>query len=113
MGAHFITNANEPNQRRIVFRDTDIRIHQDWDPSLIRNDIAIVRLPTPVTLNAFISPVALPTTAELNESFDGQNGVVSGWGVFSDAIGSSSDVLRFVYDNIITNTGSPFLIKEN
>jgi chymotrypsin len=80
------------------------RMHEGWDPSLIRNDIAVVRLPTPATLNQFIVPVSLPTTAELNESFDGQNGVVSGWGVFSDAVGSSSDVLRFVYDNIITNT---------
>lgn len=104
LGAHFLTNANEPNQRRVAFGADGILMHEDWDPSLIRNDIAIVRLPSAVTLNQFIVPVRLPTTAELNESFDGENGVVSGWGVFSDAEGRSSDVLRYVYDNIITNT---------
>lgn len=104
LGAHFLTVATEPNQRRIAFGANDFVMNEGWDPSLIRNDIAIVRLPTPVTLNQFIVPVRLPTTAELNESFDGENGVVSGWGVFSDSIGTSSDVLRFVYDNIITNT---------
>jgi chymotrypsin len=75
LGAHFINNPNEPNQRRIAYGQSDFRMHESWDPSVIRNDIAIVRLPTAATLNQFIVPVALPTSAELNESFDGQNGV--------------------------------------
>ena len=104
VGAHFISNANEPNQRRVAFGGADFRMHESWDPSLIRNDVAIVRTPTVFVLNQFIVPVTLPRTDELNESFSGENGVVSGWGVFSDSIGSSSDVLRFVYDNIMTNT---------
>lgn len=29
---------------------------------------------------------------------------MSGWGVFSDAEGRSSDVLRYVFDNIMSNT---------
>lgn len=104
LGAHNITNPNEPNQRRISFGVSEIVMHESWDPSLIRDDVALVRLPTAATLNEFIRPARLPTTAELNDSFNGENGVVSGWGVFSDAEGRSSDVLRYVYDNIITNT---------
>jgi chymotrypsin len=104
LGAHFLTNPNEPNQRRIAVGPADIRMHESWDPSVIRNDIAMVRLPSPVTLipNA-IRPVILPATDQLNNDFSGENGVVSGWGVFSDAEGRSSDVLRYVFDNIITN----------
>lgn len=104
VGAHFISNTNEPNQRRIAFGGSDFTMHEAWDPSVIRNDVAIVRTPTVFVLNQFVVPVGLPRTDELNESFAGENGVVSGWGVFSDSIGSSSDVLRFVYDNIMTNT---------
>ena len=72
LGAHFITNPNEPNQVRVAFDTTGIRLHPGWDPSLIRNDIALVRLPSPVTLNQFITPVRLPTTAELNSDFSGE-----------------------------------------
>lgn len=103
VGAHFITNQNEPLQRRIAVTPAHIRMHPGWDPSLIRNDIALVRLPAPVEINQAVRPAILPTTAQINLDFAGELGVVSGWGVFSDAEGVSSNVLRFVYDNIITN----------
>lgn len=77
--------------------------HEAWDPSLIRNDIGVVHLPEPVELNAFIRPVILPTAAEGGFTFAGESGVVSGWGRFSDAENVASDVLRFVYDDIMTN----------
>lgn len=104
VGAHFLTNQNEALQRRIGVLPHHIRMHPQWDPSLIRNDIALVRLPSAVELNVATRPAILPTVAQINLDFAGELGVVSGWGVFSDAEGRSSDVLRFVYDNIITNT---------
>lgn len=104
MGAHFLSNANEPNQRRIAVSAGDILLHPGWDPSIIRNDIALVQLPAPTELNAFIRPAILPTVDQLNNDFSGELGVVSGWGRFSDDLPQSSDVLRFVYDNIMTNT---------
>lgn len=103
VGAHFLTNPNEPLQRRLAVTPGHIRMHPGWDPSLIRNDIALVRLPEAVAINAAVRPAILPTAAQINMNFAGELGVVSGWGVFSDAQGASSDVLRFVYDNIITN----------
>ena len=79
-------------------------MHPSWNPSLIRDDVALVRLPAPVVLiPGAIRPALLPTGSQVNDNFSGENGVVSGWGVFSDSIGTSSEVLRFVYDNIITN----------
>ena len=103
LGAHFLTNQNEPNQRRIAVGGDAILLHPGWDPSLIRNDIALVRLPAPTELNAFIRAVILPTIDQINNDFSGELGVVSGWGRFSDDLPQSSDVLRYVYDNIITN----------
>lgn len=104
LGAHFLTNPNEPNQRRIAFAQGHILMHPSWNPSLIRDDIALVRLPSAVPLiPGAIVPAILPAASDVNNDFSGELGVISGWGVWSDAVGSASDVLRFVYDNIITN----------
>lgn len=79
-------------------------MHPEWDPSLIRNDVAVVIMPHGIVrVPGFRVPAILPTASDSGD-FSGELGVVSGWGVFSDAIGTSSDVLRFVYDNIMTNT---------
>lgn len=104
LGAHFLSNPNEPHQRRIAISNAfGYRLHPGWDPSAIRNDVALVQLPEPIEFNQFIRPVILPTVNQLNHDFSGELGVVSGWGRFSDDLPQSSDVLRFVYDNIITN----------
>lgn len=105
LGAHNIQQASEPNQIRVAIPSAaNIRLHPDWNPSLIRYDIALVQTPAAFPLNAQIRPVILPTADQITHDFAGENGVISGWGVFSDSVGASSDVLRFVYDNIITNT---------
>lgn len=104
MGAHFLSNPNEANQRRIAVDGSAIRMHPGWDPSLIRNDIALVQLPAPTEINAFVRPVILPTVDQINNDFSGESGVISGWGRFSDDLPQSSDVLRFVYDDIMSNT---------
>lgn len=72
MGAHFFNNPNEPNQRRVAVLGSAIRMHPQWDPSLIRNDIALVQLPSAVELNAFIRPVILPTEAQRGMDFSGE-----------------------------------------
>lgn len=104
MGAHFITNPNEPNQLRIAVERQHLFWHHLWDPSLIRNDIGMVFLPQPVANTVAIRPAILPSGADVNNQFAGESAVVSGWGVFSDEIGSASDVLRFVYDDVLTHT---------
>lgn len=103
MGAHDRTNANEPNQRRVDVTADGLRWHPSWDPSLIRNDIGIIVMPTAVELNHAIRAVILPAIGG-TEQFNGELGVVSGFGVFSDNEGLASNVLRYVYDNIMTNT---------
>lgn len=115
LGAHFITVPNEPNQIRIAVTAANILMYENWTPSLIRYDVALVQLPAPVTLIPnVIQPATLPVG---NDAFSGELGVISGWGVWSDSVGQSSDVLRFVYDNVMTNAACtirfPGVIQES
>lgn len=106
LGAHDRTNAAEPGQvRRTVDAALGhIRWIPSWDPSLLRDDIALIQMPIAVPLSDIIRPVRLPTVDELNIDFAGELAVVSGFGVWSDSVGQSSTVVRFVEENVITNT---------
>lgn len=59
MGAHFIREVEATQQRRTLTRD-HIRLHPMWTPSLIQNDIAILHLPTAVTLNSHVATILIP-----------------------------------------------------
>jgi len=103
LGAHFLTNQSEPNQRRIAVDGSAVVLHPQWDPLLIRDDVAIVRLPGPAPLiPGVIQAAILPTPADANYNFAGEDGVVSGWGVTNSANPVAADVLHYVYDNILT-----------
>jgi chymotrypsin len=79
-------------------------LHPDYDNTLIRNDIAVIRLPTSVAFNAQIQPVTLPTRAQAGEQFDGEAATISGWGRFSDG----NCRLFFLNMNIILINSSVF-----
>jgi len=101
-GAHYFRNP-EPNQHVQNFQAPHIVMHPAWNPNLIQNDVAVVQLPGTVNLiPGAIRPAILPTPSDVNYDFANEDGVVSGWGVFSQDNPVVSDVLRYVYDNIIT-----------
>ncbi|XP_062549413.1 brachyurin-like [Armigeres subalbatus] len=104
LGAHDRTDISEAGQVRIPFTAAGINYHPSWDPSLIRYDIATVRLLTPVQLSDRIVPVTLPRWSDAGTDFAGITGTVSGFGRFSDDINAASDVLRYVTNPIQTNT---------
>ncbi|XP_024116958.1 chymotrypsin B [Oryzias melastigma] len=53
--------------------------HPQWNPSTINNDIALIKLASPATLNTHVSPVCL---AESTDYFaPGSTCVTSGWGL--------------------------------
>ncbi|KAL1397565.1 hypothetical protein quinque_005428 [Culex quinquefasciatus] len=104
LGAQVRTDANEEGQVRIPFVRDGIYLHENWDPSLIRYDIATVRMQSPVQYTPRIQPVHLPRWSDLNNDFAGVIGTVSGFGRFSDDINAASDVLRYVNNPITTNT---------
>ncbi|XP_049767893.1 brachyurin-like [Schistocerca cancellata] len=51
----------------------------------VNNDVAIF-LPEEAPLSEYIKLVALPSFAEINETFVGQNALVSGWGLTGDSV---------------------------
>ncbi|XP_050096722.1 brachyurin-like [Anopheles aquasalis] len=102
-GAEDRTNPAEPSQVRIAFEHSGIRLHPNWNPSLIRYDIATVRVVSPVTFTARIQPVTLPRLSDVGNDFAGLIGTVSGFGRFSDSIAQASNILRYVNNPIQTN----------
>ncbi|MGD7478535.1 S1 family serine peptidase, partial [Ralstonia pseudosolanacearum] len=98
LGAHNIRVA-EPTQ--VTITSTDITVHEGWNSTTIKNDIAVIRFPAPVALNAYIDTVGLPTT----DIAVGTTVTPTGWGLDSDAATEISQVLRQVDVPIMTNAG--------
>uniref|UniRef100_A0A8W7P4J9 Peptidase S1 domain-containing protein n=1 Tax=Anopheles coluzzii TaxID=1518534 RepID=A0A8W7P4J9_ANOCL len=95
--------VNEPSQQRIAFEQSGVRLHPNWNPSLIRYDIATIRVVSPVTFSDRIQPVTLPRLSDVGNDFAGLIGTVSGFGRFSDSIQEASAILRYVNNPIQTN----------
>jgi chymotrypsin len=84
-------------------------LHPDYDNTLIRNDIAVIRLPTSVAFNAQIQPVTLPTRAQAGDQFEGEAATISGWGRFSDG----NCRLLFFYSEHYTDKFTIFFVASN
>jgi secreted trypsin-like serine protease len=99
-GAHN-RNIVEANQQRRTVTSANYRIHANYNPSNLNNDIAILLVPTAWTHNAHIQPTRLPT-AFASELFVGETATVSGWGRVTNT-GATSAVLRVTTVPVITN----------
>ncbi|CAG7835866.1 unnamed protein product [Allacma fusca] len=79
----------------------EIIMHEGYDRRTIDNDIALIKLESPVTLSEeFIRPACLPANNE--NDFDGLVATAAGWGTTSQG-GSQSSVLLKVAVPIISN----------
>lgn len=114
-GAHFLNRVEATQVRRTV-ELSGLIWHENYNPRTLTNDVAIISLPTSVPLSNAIQVVRLPEGADLNNDFAGSPAVASGWGRFSSAQ-ASSEFLRFVNVNVITNTACrirfPTIIQES
>ncbi|KAH9638174.1 hypothetical protein HF086_008778 [Spodoptera exigua] len=81
---------------------SNVVMHPNWSPSLVRNDIAIITLPSAVSTSNNIGFIALPSGNEINNQFAGFTGTASGFGFTRDG-GSVSPTLNFVDLPVITN----------
>ncbi|EAL39889.3 AGAP005689-PA [Anopheles gambiae str. PEST] len=102
MGAHN-RNIQESTQQRIRFATSGIRRHPSYSSSTLRNDIATVRLNSPMTFTTRIQPIRLPGRSDTRQ-FGGFTGTVSGFGRTSDASSATSAVVRFTTNPVMTNT---------
>ncbi|CAH2090400.1 unnamed protein product [Euphydryas editha] len=82
---------------------SDVLMHPIWIPLLVRNDIAIIRLPSNVQLSDTIGTVALPVGALSTQSFQGEAAIASGFGLTADGGSISNDqFLSYVSMNILS-----------
>ena len=75
--------------------------HPNFDKQTLKNDIAILKLATPLQFNSRVKPACLP-----NEDQTAEKGFVSDWGRFedsNDANKENSMILRFYGAKIMTN----------
>ncbi|CAO1436612.1 unnamed protein product [Diamesa hyperborea] len=106
LGANNI-REDEPTQVLMNVSRSGLVCHPQYDSRTLKNDVAMIRLPSEVTFNNYISPIALPEgsydyAAEGTNNFAGVNAVLSGWGRFGSTQASST-FLRFVNLQVITN----------
>ncbi|XP_029651131.1 chymotrypsin-1 [Octopus sinensis] len=70
------TNNNE-QPGRYVMTATKWKVHSQYSPDPMRNDIAMIRLPKPVSFGNCVAPAALPAPGQ---KFDGKKCIAAGWG---------------------------------
>ncbi|XP_045139179.1 brachyurin-like [Portunus trituberculatus] len=97
LGAH---NIREHEATQVSLTSTQFTVHENWDSHKMRNDIAVIKLPRPVTLNQYIVATRLPNF-ELGLF---KTTTVTGWGKYSDYTTEISDVLREVDITVIDNS---------
>ncbi|XP_041769504.1 brachyurin-like [Anopheles merus] len=101
IGAHN-RNTAEASQQRIRFSGPGVIPHPFYASSNLRNDIAVVRLDAPIVFNDRVQPVRLPARSDTRQ-FGGFLGTVSGFGRTSDASTTTSDVVMFTTNPVMTN----------
>ncbi|RZC35418.1 Trypsin domain containing protein, partial [Asbolus verrucosus] len=72
---------------RMPFTTDQYILHEEYNPSTLANDVAVIRLPKLVTFNDYIKPIALAS----RELEAGITVTASGWGLTSDG-GDASDI---------------------
>ncbi|ERL95882.1 hypothetical protein D910_00526 [Dendroctonus ponderosae] len=117
LGAHNISDNSEPTRQRST--TSKYVVHPDWNSTSLTNDLALIELETPITLNDFVSVVSL---AVGNNSFADSEGKYSntvcksikinqfefigtacGWGKTTDSQVGTTDVLRYETSIILSN----------
>lgn len=78
VGDHDTSTATETNST--VFHTSRTLItHEKYDSSTGLNDIALIRLATPITYNSDVGPVCLPFSTK-NNKFENTPVTLAGWG---------------------------------
>ncbi|XP_042210030.1 trypsin alpha-3-like isoform X2 [Homarus americanus] len=99
-------SLNTSGETPLVVRNVStIIIHGQYSSSTMINDIALLKLSTPLQVNATVMPVCLPPR---RRKYSWKNATVTGWGTTSYG-GSISDVLREVNVTVLSNKACRYL----
>jgi len=91
LGAHN-KNIVESTQVRII--PSQFTMHPRWNSNKLQNDVALIKLPTPVSFTPEIAPICLAPNTEPDHV--GDILLASGWGLDSDGASSTVANLRKV-----------------
>lgn len=113
LGAVSFRNTSEPG--RIIVTATTKIIHPAYDSQIAGNDLALIRLDSPVQFTDRIQPVKLPTST--SGDFVGANVIASGWGLqFTDALDVAQQLqwapLHIISNRVCARTYGSFVIQR-
>jgi len=100
VGAHYLDGYESGRQTVSVSR---IIPHENYVSKTMENDIALLKLATPLTWTDKIRPVCLPDSDLSSTGSRGKTCVISGWGKLQTG-GESADVLQMAYVPIIPDS---------
>ncbi|KAF4525475.1 hypothetical protein B566_EDAN004887 [Ephemera danica] len=100
LGTTDITDLAEPGH--IVLSTQNSLMHEQSNTIFVDNDLGIIFLPSSVT-GPNIVPIRLPAYSQVNETYVGQVGRASGWGLTSDDATQYSPLLKFVDLTVISD----------
>merc|ERR1712066_296161 len=95
-------DIRNPSDNRVEVTSYNAIVHPSWDSMTLRNDIALIQLPSPLELTGFVSPICLPLSGDQVQP--GQELTVLGWGKDSDMSGGITSVLQYLEVNAISDT---------
>ena len=98
LGAHDISLTTEAKAYNYFV--SQIITHANYNATTVDNDIALLKLQTPVQFTSAISPVCLPFKFPTSD-FSGEQAIATGWGMTSFQ-GSTSNVLMEVVLPVIS-----------
>lgn len=116
-GAHLVRTV-EPQQIRTNEQPNSFRIHEQYNPRTFANDIALIILAERLPSNQFMQPISIPTGAEIDLLFVGENVSVYGWGFTSETSRSLSEFPKVAVNRVISNaqcaaTFNDFILPTN
>ncbi|XP_053667041.1 brachyurin-like [Anopheles marshallii] len=97
-----------PDTVTVRVKPSDTILHPGYDPVDILNDIALIRLPQPLTFSSRVQPIRLPSWTDSYTGLIGYDSIVSGWGAQSnDDYAELADEmrleLRYATNTIVSN----------
>lgn len=77
-------------------------LHEQYNSFNLNNDIALIGIPSPLTLTLSVQAIRLPHREQMSHTFVGSTATVSGWGEAFPGSGVQS-LLRWVNVRVISN----------
>uniref|UniRef100_A0A0P5YUC4 Clip-domain serine protease n=1 Tax=Daphnia magna TaxID=35525 RepID=A0A0P5YUC4_9CRUS len=101
LGSHNVRLAAADEPTRVEVRSTEYTVHPEWASLRIRNDVALIKLPTPIEFTPEIQPICMAPSTEPDHVGDLLHN--SGWGKPSDDAAGISPTLNEVYMPCMSN----------